>query len=200
MKNILINNGMDLIKKHYTNLNQAELEEIKYGLEGFYLTFSKILILFIVAYLINVHVNFILLIFFFNIIRFFAHGFHARNSIVCFIISFICFILLPYFIQSLTINLITKIILITISIISIFLYAPADTHKKPIIKIKKRQKLKIIALITCIVYSLIVLFSTNTIIINCILLALLLEIITILPITYKLFNLPYRNYQNYSSK
>ena len=45
MKKFIINKWMNYIEKN-TNYNEIKLKEIKYGLEGIYLTFSKLIVIF----------------------------------------------------------------------------------------------------------------------------------------------------------
>ena len=77
------------------------------------------------------------------------------------------------------------------------LFAPADTHKRPIINKKMREKLKIKALAVSLIYIGIVFVYKNEFVTNIILLAMIVQSIVINPITYKLFKLPYNNYKEY---
>ena len=81
--------------------------------------------------------------------------------------------------------------------ILIFTYAPADTKKRPIINKKKRLRMKLISTIIAIIYTSICLFIKSNFILNTLMFSLVLEAGMILPITYKVFRLPYNNYINY---
>ena len=76
-------------------------------------------------------------------------------------------------------------------------YAPADTKKRPLIKKNKRIKFKILSLIIVILYFILTLFIKNNLIINSLIIGITIECILILPITYKAFHMPYKNYKNY---
>ena len=53
MKKMIINYAMNLIEKN-GNYNEEKLSIIKYGLEGLYLTITKLIIIFLLAYLLNI--------------------------------------------------------------------------------------------------------------------------------------------------
>ena len=46
MKKKFLDWSMNIIKKNYPDYDDDKLAEIKYGLEGFYLTITKLLIIF----------------------------------------------------------------------------------------------------------------------------------------------------------
>lgn len=80
---------------------------------------------------------------------------------------------------------------------SIILYAPADTYKRPLVNRKKRLKFKFLSCVITIVYIVLSLTIKNNFLANTFLLALVVEVMLILPITYKALKLPYNNYKNY---
>lgn len=141
--------------------------------------------------------EFLLFTLFYNIIRIFAFGMHASKSYICLITSIIIFITMPYLALVINVHIILKITLSIFSFVMIALYAPADTHKRPLIKVQKRRRLKTASLLITILYIVIILLSDNALISNIVLLALITEIILILPITYRFFKVPYRNYNLY---
>ena len=77
------------------------------------------------------------------------------------------------------------------------LYAPADTVKRPLINKKKRMRFKILSILVTIIYFILTILIDNNIFTNSLLIGLLISCILILPITYKAFKMPYRNYINY---
>lgn len=196
MKHKFLDNSLNLIISKYPDISEEKLEEFRYGLEGFYLTISKMLIIIPAAILLNVFKEFIIILFFYNILRETAFGLHASKSWICLISSLLIFVGVPLLAKYIVISINLKCILLAIAIILIYIYAPADTIKAPIIKQKKRDRFKIISTISCIILSIVCLLSTSTIS-TLILFSIYIEIILILPITYKIFNLPYNNYKNY---
>lgn len=196
MKHKFLDNSLNLIISKYPDISEEKLEEFRYGLEGFYLTISKMLIIIPAAILLNVFKEFIIILFFYNILRETAFGLHASKSWICLISSLLIFVGVPLLAKYIVISINLKCILLAIAIILIYIYAPADTIKAPIIKQKKRDRFKIISTISCIILSIVCLLSTSTIS-TLILFSIYIEIILILPVTYKIFNLPYNNYKNY---
>jgi accessory gene regulator B len=186
-----------LIKQYYPEIDDIKMEEYRYNLEGFYLTISKMLIIFPLAIIIGVFKEMIILLVFYNLIRETAHGLHASKSWICLISSAIIFIGCPLLAKIITIPFIYQIILEIIGLILIALYAPADTKKAPIIKKVKRKKLKIHSIINCLFLIIINLFIKNSTISNIIIISIWIGVFLILPISYKLFNQTYNNYIEY---
>ena len=180
------------------NINEEELEIINYGLESIYLTLVKIVIIIFLSLLLGIFKEVILMIVSYNIIRFFAFGLHAPNSTSCLITSIILFIGGAYVSVYLDISIYIKIIISFISILLISIYAPADTEKRPLINRKKRMKYKYISIVVSIFMSFFLIKFHDSYLSNFLLIGLIEEVIMILPITYKLYKLPYDNYKTYN--
>ena len=196
MKNICLNFSMNSIKKYYPDYSETQLEEIRYGLEGIYLSITKLVVISIVSIILHLFNEMLIMLICFNVLRMTGFGIHAKKSIDCWISSTIMFIGLPYISKLLIIPLPIHVVMSFVLFILILLYAPADTHKRPLIKKKKRIIYKIITSINTIIL-LIISFFTNSVITNLILFGILTEVILVNPLTYKLFNLPYKNYKTY---
>lgn len=197
MKQKLLSNTIKNIKKNSKEISEEQLEIIEYGLESLYLTFTKITIILLLSIILGILKETLLMILFYNIIRLFAFGLHAKNSIACLLTSLILFIGGSYISIYLTIDLIIKIILSLTCIILIAIYAPADTEKRPLINGKKRKRFKILSIITSITLSFLIICYKDNNISNFMLIGFVESTIMILPITYKIYGLPYNNYKNY---
>ena len=92
----------------------------------------------------------------------------------------------------------TKAIICLICLICIFKYAPADTHKRPIINAKKRKRYKIISFISGSIFTILILVYNTNILSNYLLVGMIYSVIMIHPLVYKIFKLPYANYKNYN--
>lgn len=196
MRELVVNSIMDNIKKYYS-YNEIKLKEIKYGLESLYLTITKTIVIYIICIFLNTTKELLYLFLFYGILRLTGFGVHAKKSIHCWITSLITFVLIPYLIK---ISIINKIIIIVSYIFYIFLmilYAPADTEKRPLINKKKRIIYKIVTVIITIIYLIISIIIKNQMLINCLYFSASYETLQILPITYKLFGVKYKNYENY---
>ena len=196
MKEKFLNSSINLIttKKEYT---EDEIAMIRYGLETIYLTLSKMIIIFAIAYLLKITKDVLILLLTYNIIRSKAFGLHASKSIYCLISSIVFIIGGAFLCKYLIIPKWIIIILALLCNISLFLYAPADTHKRPLINKKKRKRFKIISTLLGIVYTILIIIFIDYPISNYLLIGMMEAVLIILPISYKIFKLPYNNYKNY---
>ena len=178
--------------------SDEKLEEIEYGLETIYLTVTKLIIIFGVAFILGIVKETIVLLICYNLIRSSAYGLHASKSIYCLISSLLLFIGGVYVAMYLSsVPLYIKIVLGLLSIIMIIKYAPADTVKRPLINAKKRKRFKIISITKSIIYLLLIIYFDKMQLSGFLLVGLVEAIIMIHPLVYKIFNLPYNNYKNY---
>lgn len=198
MKKKFLNSSMNAIKKYYPEYDEEKLEIIEYGLEGIYLTVTKLIIIYSLAYFLDILLETFLVSLTYNLIRFTAFGMHASKSLHCLIISLITFIGGALLVIYLNISLLIKTMLSILCILLIYKYAPADTKNKPIVSSKRRKIYKTICIITGIIYTILIIVFNKHIISNYLLIGMIEAVITILPITYKIFKLPYDNYKNYN--
>lgn len=199
MKKKFLNFSLSLIKKKYPDTSDTKLDELRYGLEGFYLTITKFIFTFVLAYITHVLLEMFLLLLFFNILRTTGFGLHASKSSNCLISSSIVFIFIPLLAKFIVISFIMKIILGIVSIILIFIYSPADTKKRPIVNKKRRELYKMITTINCIILVFLSLIVNNEVISNLIIFGIYIEITLILPFIYMLLGLSYNNFKNYAT-
>lgn len=197
MKRKILKTLMSNIKKNKPDLNEEQLEIIEYGLEGLYLTIIKIIIILLLAIVLDILKETVLMIIFYNVTRFFTFGLHAKTSTACLITSLLLFIGGTYLATYLQIPLIVKIILSIICLILICIYAPADTEKRPLINPKKRKRFKIQSTIISIIMGVLIIYLNDSYISNFMVIGQLEAVIMILPITYKIYGLPYNNYKSY---
>lgn len=193
MKKLVINKLMNYIKK-YKDYSKQELAEIEYGLLSIYLTFSKLIIISVIAIILGIFKEMVIYMIFFNIIRTTAFGLHATKSWICLLSSTLIFITVPMLCVKLTINLYVKLILGVLSIIFVYKNAPADTKKRPIVNRKRRFILKMVSTGIALIFVILSIVINNNFLSNCMIFALILENCLISPITYKIFKLPYNNY------
>ena len=200
MKKLIINKCMELVTTYNKDLSQRDIDKIKYGLEGLYLTITKLIFIIIVSIILGIWKETLLLIIIFNGIRLTAFGVHAKRSIDCLISSTLFFILFPIICIKLTIPLIVKIILFIPLTVLIGIFAPADTEKRPLINKKKRKIYKILSIIISTIYMTIAIVIKDNTLSNCFIFAIVIQIIIMLPITYKIFGVNYNNYKTYEVK
>ena len=200
MKKLIINKCMELVTTYNKDLSQRDIDKIKYGLEGLYLTITKLIFIIIVSIILGIWKETLLLIIIFNGIRLTAFGVHAKRSIDCLISSTLFFILFPIICIKLSIPLIVKVILFIPLTVLIGIFAPADTEKRPLINKKKRKIYKMLSIMISIIYMTIAIVIKDNTLSNCFIFAIVIQIIIMLPITYKLFGVSYNNYKTYEVK
>ena len=196
MKDKFFNKVIKIIKNN-NDVSSEQLEIILYGLEALYLTITKLVIVFILSYILGIIKETFFTLLFYNFIRLFAFGMHAKKSSHCLIFSIIFFVLIPYLISLISINSIMKIIFGIISFILIIIYAPADTEKRPLINKKKRMRFKILSIISSLILLCLIIYYRDYDISSYMFIGFITACIVILPITYKIFGLPYNNYKTY---
>lgn len=193
MKKLIMSKCMHYIKAN-TNYDEIKLKEIQYGLEAIYLTFSKLIIICILANILGIFKEMIIYIIIYNILRMPSFGLHATKSWICLLSSTILFIGIPYLCIILTIPIILKIVIGVIGTFLMFKNAPADTKKRPIVNKKRRQLYKTVSTILTIIFSFIAILINNNFISNCLIFAIAMQNCMISPVVYKIFKLPYNNY------
>lgn len=196
MKNLILNSIIRNIKKYYS-YDEIKIKEIRYGLESLYVSITKIIVIFIISYFINTVSDLLLLFLTFGILRITGFGVHAKKSIHCWFTSIPLFVIVPYIIKNIYINDYLITLLSIISILLLAIYAPADTEKRPLINSKKRIVYKVLTIIISIIYYIIIIHSQKNYINKLLFFSILIESILVLPITYKLLGVKYKNYMNY---
>lgn len=181
-------------KKEYT---EEEVAIMRYALEGIYLTFTKILVITLIAALLGLFKEYIWFVLLYTPIRSVSFGWHANTTKECWVVSILTFILIPYIFSIITINEITKIILLTFSILGFVLYSPADTKKRPIVNKKRRLMFKVASLIITLVYCCYS-FKHSNLISNLMIASLLYQSLLINPLIYKITHQEFNNYKTYN--
>ena len=197
MKDRYLKLTTSFITKYHT-YDDDELDKLRYGLEGKYLSVTKLIIITLIAIIIGIIKEFILLLIFFNIIRFTGFGFHAGKSYQCLIFSTLLFIGVPVIMLY---GEFSKTLLISVGMICLVplaIYAPADTVKRPLPNKKKRKIRKFSTILKTLIYIILIIHINNNSINSMLICSLILESIMVLPLTYKIFKQPYRNYRNYN--
>lgn len=197
MKKRFLNYCERIIRNNKKDVSEEEVEVIIYGLESLYLTNTKIILIFLLAFILGIAKEVLIMLLCYNIYRIFAFGLHSKNSIGCLMTSLILFIGGTYACIYLTIPRYVKIIGAVILITLILIYAPADTEKRPLINKKKRIRFKVLSVLISILMSLYFVINNNSYLSNYLFIGFLEEVIMILPITYKLMGLSYNNYKTY---
>lgn len=196
MKEKFIVSIVNLAKRNKEYSNE-DVEVMRYALEGIYLTFTKILVITLIAALLGLFKEYIWFVLLYTPIRSVSFGWHANTTKECWVVSILAFILIPYTFSIITINRITKIILLTFSILEFVLYSPADTKKRPIVNKKRRLLFKVVSLIITLVYCCYS-FKHSNLISNLMIASLLYQSLLINPLIYKITHQEFNNYKTYN--
>lgn len=196
MKDLIINSAMQNIENN-CNYTKEKLAEIKYGLASLYSTITKTIVIFSISYMLGTLKSLLTLMVLYSILRLTGFGVHAKKSWHCWVSSLLIFLLLPYLCENLVIDYRAKVALGIMSVALLGFYAPADTEKRPLINPKRRLTYKIISVLLGLWYIVMIFLIKDNTLNNCILFALIQETLVVLPITYKLFGVKYKNYLKY---
>lgn len=193
LNSLIIHKTLKFIQNN-SNYSSSEYNKIEYGLEGIYLTVSKIIIILFIGSFFHYLDTVLFTLLFFNILRFFAFGLHAKKSWHCLVLSILQFNVLPYLLLHVSISNSMIIFVFIFTLISFLLFAPSDTLKRPLTNKRKRIIRKVLSICSLFIL-LIVMYFFNYLKIP-ILCSYLIESLMINPISYHLLGLPYNNYKN----
>lgn len=197
MREYIVGNSLNLIKKSNPDYNEEKLEELEYGLTGLYIFITKSIVIFSIAYFLGILGELIIFMLIYNAVRIFSFGMHAPSSIACLIASALAFLSATFLCKNIIIPINIRIILGIIGIVLMFIYSPADTEKKPIISYNWRLFYKIIStLIAFLAVTISILVSNNFIANSCVI-GLLIQCFLITPFAYKITGQKYDNYKSY---
>ena len=199
MKEKFINSSINLVCR-YQECDDLKLKRLRYGLEGMYSLIVKLSVVIIISIITNTIKETLLFLLFYAGIRTFSYGMHAKSNIACWITTITIYNIIPILLSSISVPRYIGYIILGIALISMILWAPADTPNKPLIRKKQRQKCKILSIIIVLIYTIIYLMNKTLIINNALLYALTIQIIFINPLTYKITNTQFNNYKHYKKK
>lgn len=199
MKEKFINSSLTFIMK-YQECDDLKIKKLKYGLVGIYSLIVKLSVVILIALLTNNLSTTLLFLLFYAGIRTFSFGWHAKSNIACWISTITIYNIIPLLIIKITIPNIIGYIILGIALLSMVIWAPADTPKRPLIRKEQRLKAKILSILVITLYFIIYLITDIQIIKNSILYAITIQTILVNPLTYKLTNTQFNNYKYYKKR
>lgn len=183
------------IRKQMPEVDDEKAEIINYGLQNIIGEIPKLFIMLAIAYLLGV---FKLALFTFVVLfpyKGASGGFHLKTHLGCIIVTTIFYCVIPFIAQHISISEITKLIVVIavwiFGIIMIKLYAPADTEDVPILTKKERRKKQIFSYISFSIGLIASLVIKDNTISNILILANLMQTISITKLAYRLTNNKY---------
>ena len=158
--------------------------------------FVKTFTILLIALIFNSLLEVIFIFLFYGLLRTFIHGAHGKSNLVCWILTLISYSLSIIIIKYVFISKTIKIIICSLSLVSMILWSPSDTKYRPLVDKSKRKKFKFFSILITLIYCYIILLTSFKYS-NCILVALVISSIIINPLTYLLLGLKRNNYKLY---
>lgn len=179
------------IRKEMPEVDDERAEVINYGIQLIVGEIPKILLLFVVAFILKI--GWLTVFAFFAILPYkkFSGGFHLKTHLGCIIGTCLFYFLTVYMSKYIVFEQVyTKYIIILVewifSMIMVKLYAPADTENLPILSEKERKYKKIMSYVTLTITLMVAVVIPNNIISNILMIGTFLQTISITKIAYKL--------------
>jgi len=182
---------------YFVKKGGKDLLKLERGLNIVLINVEKFIVIFAIAIYFKIFFEALLMSLVFGFIRNKAFGIHAKSSTMCTITSILMFDLGAYLSKFISLNNYIIFFIFIILNIFIFMYAPADTEKHPLINKNKRNTLKRQAMTRGIIIMVLALLVPNGNIKVLMTLSCIFSVIIILPVTYKIFNRRYRNYEGF---
>lgn len=199
MKNTFVNTSLNYLVRNNA-CSDKQINIFRYTLESLYSFMTKTCVVLVMALIFRTFAITFWLIVLYSLLRGFAFGLHASKNIYCWCITLFVYSFVPLLIKSIQFPTYLFYISYLIGIVFIMLWAPADTPSRPLLNKKKRKANKIFSLTLSIVYITSAFLINNSNYYEIISFLLLLESLCICPITYKIFKVPYNNYQKFNNK
>ncbi len=199
IKKFIISNSMKTVKSYYPDYSEEEIEKIQYGLEAIYLSTTKLVVIILLSIILGIFKETIIVLLLFNLLRTTGFGLHASKSWMCWITSVPTFIGIPLICKYVNFPNYLLVAIALMSLVCFIFFAPADTHKRPLIRKKRRVIYKVLTTVFGVIYVILIMKLNNSFLRSALAFTMLIESVLICPLTYKIFKLPYNNYKTYKS-
>jgi len=182
------------------NISEIEYLKAKLGIESILLNISKFFIIYACAIRFQTLIPTVITHLAYVSLRKFSQGLHAKSSLVCTIVSLFMFVAIPYMAQDVIINRWLIFLAFVVSTYLFWKYAPADTEKSPILGVKNRLELKLYTIGINVLLMYVALTLIMPMFRTLITIGMLMQVIMVLPITYKILGRSYKNYEKYETE
>lgn len=178
------------IQKEMPDIDEEKAEVINYGLQNIIGEIPKIILLFIIAWILGAFKEVLFMFIVLSPYRGASGGFHLKTHIGCIIGTNIFYCGVAFLSKSLILSEEIKYLMVlgvwVFGMIMIKLYAPADTENVPILSKKERKKKKILSYLTFTIGMIASLVIKDNVISNILIFGNLLQTINITKIAYKI--------------
>lgn len=183
-------------------MSETDYENTTYALEILLINLFKSVQVYVAALLFGVFFETFIMNLAYVLLRIHAGGWHARSSRNCSIFGLVVFVggplLLKYSLFAFSFK--WMLLLSAIILLIVFLYAPSDTEKNPLVSISDRKKKKRRAFVSALAILCVSLFWVTAPVGTLMILGLIVESILIHPFFYKINKRSYKNYENYENE
>ncbi|MGX7150810.1 accessory gene regulator AgrB [Enterococcus ureasiticus] len=173
-------------------LSKTEYLKCKLGLEVFLLNVTKLMVVYGLAFLVQLPLEVLIFHSAFMLIRFFAYGAHSSSSIGCTVISSVLFIGIPSLLQIVTLSTTGLLVVSLINFVILFKYAPGKTKKNHIGDGQRQRRLRRNALLANAILM-VGLVLPNLFISNLLIFGGLLCGLLVMPVSNKLLTLDFKS-------
>ena len=178
------------IQKEMPDIDEERAEVINYGLQNIIGEIPKIIILFVISWILGVLKEVVFMFIVLSPYRGASGGFHLKTHMGCLIGTTIFYCGVAFLSKNVVLSESIKYLLIAggwiFGMIMIKLYAPADTENVPILSQKERKKKQIMSYLTFTIGMLASIFIKNNVISNILIFGNLLQTINITKLAYKI--------------
>lgn len=192
-----IANRLTEILKDRSDKSNFQENKVRYGIEVILINITKTTLIMGLAALLNIFWTTIVIMLSFGALRRYSFGVHATTSFYCSLSTIIGFFSGAFLSMHIFENKLILAGMFTVSIISILTFSPADTESRPLLGRNKRKTLKRKSIIIWVISFILAMYLKDFRIGFLIAYGNLLEAIMIMPVTYKIFNRRYKNYERY---
>ena len=189
------------IKENSPEMDEEKELVIDFGVRLIFGELPKILILFLIGFILGIGWYTLLAFLLLCPYRSFTGGFHLKTHLGCMICTILLYcgpVMLAKY-TNITPDYMKYIVIAIIGIISsilINIYAPADTENIPILSKEDRKRKKVLAYISLIILILISIFIQDKVVSQMLIYGIIFQTLTITRIAYKITNNKY-GYEEY---
>ncbi len=189
------------IKENSPEMDEEKELVINFGVRLIFGELPKILILFLIGFILGIGWYTLLAFLLLCPYRSFTGGFHLKTHLGCMICTILLYcgpVMLAKY-TNITPDYVKYIVIAIIGIISsilINIYAPADTENIPILSKEDRKRKKVLAYISLIILILISIFIQDKVVSQMLIYGIIFQTLTITRIAYKITNNKY-GYEEY---
>lgn len=172
-------------------------KKVVLGCELLFMNITKLAVILFISALLGIIPQTLLALVGFNVIRRTAFGAHGLSDFSCSTVSKVIFVFFPYIMRDMVLPLYVIAPALMFVVVSVYLFAPADTEARPIIGADKRKKMRIHSVAAALLLTTVVLVLPYNVVKNMVTWGAFCEAIFILPLTYYALGRRRNNYARY---